>query len=190
MRTNICSLICAIAVQAVVLVSPAHAEIAIKPRVPESSVVINGEAARNRAVEIAQTMMAKVNSASKLQEFVGKTSGEPPLAYLSSEARKRFVSSLTFNENGLTGFRYDDIEAELTFSEAYELLSVFGAQSRIFSMDLAVSSEQDAKLLAVVSRSVFQTKEDHVGYKCVDRFNCYQTMSYICMSGCSPIMTP
>lgn len=151
---------------------------------------LGAEAMRNRAIEIAQTTMAQLNSREKLDNYIAKNQARRPLSYLTPAARKRFLNSLTFNENGLSGFRYDDLEAELTFTQAYELLTLFGAQNRVFTLDLAVATEQDAKLFGVVEKSIPQVSEDHKEYRCADRYSCRASTQWICMSGCSPIMTP
>lgn len=130
-------------------------------------------------------MMAQVNTATKLDAYIKQHFDQKPLAYLSEPARQRFVAGLTFNDNGLTGFRYDDLEAELTYSQAYEILRLFGAQGKVSAMDLAVVTEEDAKLFGVISKSPVQLREDHRGYKCIGRYNCREQRNYICLSACA-----
>lgn len=47
---------------------------------------------------------------------------------LSPEAQADFIKSLKFNQYGLVSLRFGDLEAELSVSEIYSLLSLFGAQ--------------------------------------------------------------
>lgn len=106
-----------------------------------------------------------------------------PLAKLSPGARHRFLASLTFNENGLTGYRYDDLERELNASEIYELLSLFGAQHTTSLLD-NVRVETEAGKLIMSSSEPSMMMDDHKGYKCVGRATCNLAQDYICMSGC------
>jgi hypothetical protein len=141
-------------------------------------------ARRSRANETVETLMADINSAEKLDAYVAHAFHEKPLAYLSEPARRRFLASLTFNHTGLTGFRYDDLESELTFTQAYELLRLVGAQDKARVLDLAVASTKDAQLFNVVYKSGYQLQEDHKGYRCIGQYTCLDAMYYICMSGC------
>lgn len=58
----------------------------------------------------------------------------PGVRFSGTGSKKRFVESLRFNEKGVTSFTYSDIEAELSASQAYRLLSLFGLESAISSM--------------------------------------------------------
>lgn len=137
--------------------------------------------------EAAQTRKAPVRSKALLDAYLKQSFNTEPLAYLSESARRRFVASLTFNDNGLTGFRYDDLEAELTFSQAYEILQLFGAQSKLAVLDLAVSSEGDAALFDVLEKSPPSLAQDYKEYKCIGRATCRLAEFHICMSGCTSI---
>lgn len=67
---------------------------------------------------------------------------------LSEEAKVSFLDSLVFNEKGLVGFKYSAIESELSVSEIYSLLSMFGAQ-RLASLmtDARIDNELDVMIL-------------------------------------------
>jgi hypothetical protein len=69
---------------------------------------------------------APINSAVQLQEHLQRLSPDSPLRAFSVPARQRFVASLRFNAAGVTTLRYQDIVEELSYSEAYRVLALFG----------------------------------------------------------------
>lgn len=77
--------------------------------------------------ELAQ-LTAPVKSKAALRLHLSQDLHSSPLRYLSSAALRRFTESITFNEKGVTGFSYEDIERELTVTQAYEVLGLFGQQ--------------------------------------------------------------
>lgn len=109
-----------------------------------------------------------------------------PIERLSPSAKTRFLDSLTFNASGITGYRYDGLVAELSASEIYKVLSLFGAQHTTSLLrGVRVSSRAD-KLLMSPGRNATPSlyAADHEGYRCESKSNCYRSPSYICMSGC------
>lgn len=75
-----------------------------------------------------ELMLAPIHSSADLASYLESRGPDSPLGRLSPAASKRFIDSLTFNENGLTGFRTDDLQSELTATQAYRILELFGAQ--------------------------------------------------------------
>ncbi|MGH8157582.1 MAG: hypothetical protein ACREPQ_05645 [Rhodanobacter sp.] len=70
-----------------------------------------------------------IKSAQALARYLHDTPAlASPLDQLSPGAKKRFLSSLQFGENGLGGFDPTDLEAELTNEEIHRVLALFGAQ--------------------------------------------------------------
>lgn len=68
---------------------------------------------------------------------------------LSAEARTRFIDSLTFNETGVTGFRTDDLERELTPSKIYKILALVGAEKSVRLLKGArITTSEDEKLMS------------------------------------------
>lgn len=134
---------------------------------------------------------APIHSAALLREYLAKEDASSPLNLLSPAAKKRFVESLRFNEKGVTSFTYSDIEAELSASQAYRLLSLFGLESTISSMHkMRVDGEEDINVnRAFPMNRAFPTPgrgqdEDHNDYKCESPHNCVESVGTICMSGC------
>ncbi|MDM5182110.1 hypothetical protein PO883_33610, partial [Massilia sp. DJPM01] len=94
--------------------------------------------------------MATITSSAQLTRYMKMT---PPqenlLSVLSEAARKRFLESLTFNEKGITGYRYAELESELTPTKIAKILSLFGSQANTTLFKKAVvKTEKDQRLLA------------------------------------------
>lgn len=130
---------------------------------------------------------APVHSAVQLAAFLAKTtSTESPINALSPAAKARFVNSLRFNETGVTSFYYADIESELSSSQAYELLSIFGLQSTLSVMPkLRASTQEDKQIMSAFGReTASMIMADHENYWCSGRATCSRDVGSICMSGC------
>ncbi len=96
--------------------------------------------------ELAQ-ITATIKSPYDLNRVIRNTN-TGPLRHLSRPAQLRFARSLTFNERGVTGFSYEDIERELSVSQAFELLASIGQQHFLPRLGgLRVESELDEMLL-------------------------------------------
>jgi|GEM_PF-2724590 len=106
-----------------------------------------------------------------------------PLFALSNEARRRFLASLSFNENGLTGYRYDDLERELTATQAYLILALFGSQSDVARFPkLREKTSLDRELKATSKLQC--SNGDWVDFQCVARATCRAITRYICKATC------
>ncbi len=77
--------------------------------------------------------------------------GDSPLLSLSSEARKRLVDSFRFGSRGTSGFRLDDVRAQLRPPEIYAVASLFGLQVLYAGVFFPVEllSERDRQLKAM-----------------------------------------
>lgn len=140
--------------------------------------------------------LAPIRSQVDLDAYLRNTPDKKsPFRHLSPSARKRFLASVSFNENGITGFSYDDIENELTASQIYRVLSLFGAQHMTSRIQGArVETELDEALMEAPEYSpMYGTGEDTIcpvqpcdysGYKCVARATCETHSRYICMRTC------
>ena len=91
-----------------------------------------------------------MHSATKLASFLATNrNSNSPIHALSPSARMRFLNSLQFNATGVTSFYYTDIETELSSSQAYELLSLFGLQSTISVMKkLRIDTDEDREIMS------------------------------------------
>ena len=64
---------------------------------------------------------------------------QSPLNWLTPAARRRFVDSLVFGENGLGGMDLGELRYELTREQAYALLRLFGTESYALDLDARAS---------------------------------------------------
>ncbi|MFC4525096.1 hypothetical protein ISN76_02505 [Dyella halodurans] len=146
-----------------------------KPRNDAASTV----ALRQRQLDF---MAAPIKSAKDLQAYLAKMpKALSPIEKLSPGAKKRFLDGLVFNENGLVGYDYSDLAAELPASDVYRLMSLFGAQRTVpLISGLKVLGEQDALLIMYPDLG----EDDHGDYRCIGGHNCVRTTGMICMTGC------
>ncbi|WP_439448986.1 hypothetical protein [Stenotrophomonas sp. ATs4] len=128
-------------------------------------------------------MHAPVNSLGRLDLHLIELSPESPLMLLSPLARKQFVESLVFGDRGLASFSYEPIVNEMSASEAYRLLSLFGAQRATVYIP-GLRQESDADHMVVQAANPNPVFEDYPGYACSGRATCSTSMSSICMSSC------
>jgi hypothetical protein len=105
---------------------------------------------------------------------------ESPLMLLSPGAKARFLDSLVFTKGGLASFDYRDIQAELTATQAYQLLALFGAQRSTKAIPgLRISSPSDAAI--VESGSDPTIMADYQDYWCASPATCDRRVGSICI---------
>lgn len=130
--------------------------------------------------------LAPIKSQSDLQAYLATHRlGSSPLDDLSLGAKQRFLASLQFNENGLTTFEYIDLENELTPTQIYRILSLFGVQRDTVMMRDAARMTQTDWLIMGASQDNGPGQGapgDYQGYKCVSRANCFEMIHYICIT--------
>ena len=157
-----------------------------------------------RAEREAALLAAPVRSERDITAYT-RTNKASPLDALPANARKVFLDSVTFNEKGITGFRYDVLEKHLTPTQSFAILSMFGAQHTVHMLDESrTETVLDSALISGpsspnttptlegfipgVTNGLRGTSEgfgdDHEGYACTGRATCYQTDHSICMSSC------
>lgn len=108
-----------------------------------------------------------------------------PLRALSKQGTRKFIASLRFNEYGLTSYRYDILEQELSVTDAYLVLSLFGAQDDIRMLDKArVDSQLDNDLLMVRDLAAECSGGDYKDMQCSARATCAPMTRHICKSNC------
>lgn len=130
--------------------------------------------------------LAPVKSKADLDFISAKPSA---LDLLSSDAKQRFIESIKFGDKGLAGFYYADLENELSFTQIYEILSLFGATHLISKFSNAhIETSADTLLKA---KSINEKKSpgllgptDHGGYRCESRATCVRSSLHICTSNC------
>jgi hypothetical protein len=108
-----------------------------------------------------------------------------PLSKLSSAGKAEFLASLTFNESGVTGFNYRILENELTPTQIYGVLALFGAQHLTARLRGArIDSVADHQLLSYTVAKMRRQGDDYSGYACTARATCTTSANSICMSSC------
>jgi hypothetical protein len=102
-------------------------------------------ASRSPSLDLAT---APIRTAAQLQEYVANNqSATNPFASLSPRAREHFLASLHFGPDGLGSYSALALEEELSLSQAYKLLALFGLQSDIAVIHgLAVYTADDVLL--------------------------------------------
>lgn len=71
--------------------------------------------------------LAPIQSRNQLSEYL-KTHLMSSLSALTPGAKRRFIQSLVFTEKGLGSYDYSDLRIELTATQIYKLLALFGVQ--------------------------------------------------------------
>ncbi|MDH5823578.1 hypothetical protein QFW77_11330 [Luteimonas sp. RD2P54] len=124
--------------------------------------------------------LAPVKSEADLRSLLVEGAEGTPLAALSPGAQQRFLQSLVFSEAGLASFYYEDLRAELSPTQIYRLLSLFGAQRSTPSIPgLRVKSKADELIVTPQADG-----GDHQGYLCHSPGTCMESRSFICTHNC------
>lgn len=126
---------------------------------------------------------ASIRSRSDLRIYLSATPRDlSPLEKLSPGAKRRFLASLFFNENGLVSYDYSDLARELVASDIYRLLSLFGAQRTVpLIKELRIETVMDE---LSVMQPYMRMIDDHEAYRCIGGHNCIHSPGMICMTGC------
>lgn len=72
---------------------------------------------------------APIKSQADLQKYLSTEQASSPLNKLTSESKNRFLSSLVFSDKGLASYNYEELQDQLTASQIYDILGLFGAQA-------------------------------------------------------------
>lgn len=160
---------------------------------------------KQRAIDEAR---APVKSASDLRDYLATESATSPLSHLSPAAKQRFLDSLVFGEKGLGSYSYEPLQSELTASQIYDVLSLFGAQATTHLIKGAAIETNADRLIMQPNVVITCGPEndfcggmggggsgggssgggdgdgDHPDYACASRATCIQQSQAICMHSC------
>lgn len=150
---------------------------------------------RNREITTADSsrelafLLAPIKTKADLDRYLEELRQNPeartPLNALSPAARDRFLNSLVFTERGLGGFYFADLEAQLTASQIYRVLSLFGAQhATALLKEARIESKADEIIMEYTLSADEPIAGDYQHYECVSRATCGPKSGYICMSSC------
>lgn len=110
--------------------------------------------------------------------------GEATLDFLSEKARTKFVNSLAYSDSGLSTFNYRGIGDELSATQAYLLLKLFGVESATNSIaGLRADNELDQMILESTptqSKRMAVTVIDN--YRCEPPATCVYSFSDQCIA--------
>lgn len=117
-----------------------------------------------------------IKSEQALRIYLSAEPSNSPLNFLSAPARGRFLSSLQFNQRGLTTYRYDDLSA-LPVAHMNAILNLFGMVGDS-DMIASLSGRRPAIALPVNGNG------DYPNYECASRATCAPATSLICTHNC------
>lgn len=137
------------------------------------------------ALRRIQHLLAPIKSWEDLQDYLAVTRLDAsPLDKLSPAAKQRFLGSLVFSEHGLASFEYVDLENELSPTDIYKVLSLFGVQSDTATLrNVRMSSESDGLIMNYMGPPN-SPYSDHLDYRCASRGTCTRSSGDICTSNC------
>ena len=145
---------------------------------------------------------APIKSERSLSRHLSAGLTDSPLGRLSQPALRRFLASLQFNERGLATFRYTELEAELTPTQIYQVLALFGQQHQTSKLKHArrvtpLDDELMAGGIPGVQPANFMCFEDqyspigspsqcggHHNYRCASPGTCSPSQEQICTDNC------
>ncbi len=82
------------------------------------------EAESATALQVGE--VAPIKTVAALHRYLENTASSP-LDRLAPDARQRFLRSLSFSKDGVSGFQYSELSS-LSASEVYQVLSLFGLE--------------------------------------------------------------
>lgn len=125
---------------------------------------------------------APIRSEAQLQTYLAAHPlGTSPLDVLSLEARQRFLASLEFNRKGLATFEYGDLQNELSPTQIYAILALFGVQKYTAMMtDAHTVTSTDALIMSTVS-PLRAFLKDHY---CFNKGSCAPAIDWACTTNC------
>ena len=133
--------------------------------------------------------LAPIKSTADLERHLRVAGSSSPLAPLSAAGKRRFLASLKFNETGLTSFGYGDLQAELTASQIYQVMSLFGAQHTVSMMrNIRTQDAVDEQIMRPLGGPpgpVCPSQPcDYESYECAKKATCSYNINTICMRNC------
>lgn len=142
----------------------------------------------NAATSPTSVRPVVIRSRNDLDAYLRTTAGAgSPINRLSPRARARFLSSLTFNQKGLTGFRYDDLRAELMPSQISHILRLFGLQADTsITGDRVASTQQRASVSSQLTAKPVGTKALSQADRIEMQFNTFDQLQSRFLKGDPP----
>lgn len=139
--------------------------------------IIEFAAQNERGAQVGENLLAPIRSRGELAAYL-QSRKESPFNVLSQRSLQLFVDSLVFTEHGLASYRYRELESEMSPRQAFELLSLFGAQKTLSNLHFANASAEERQAQAKLAPVLL---DDHKGYRCVPPATCQSSMDHICI---------
>lgn len=136
---------------------------------------------------VLEQALAPIKSKADLDRYLS-TAADSPLDWLSSNAKWEFIGGLVFSDRGLASFRYDVLAKELTPTQIYQVLSLFGVQRTTPMIKGAKVVTETDRLIAEgthISSAASGGRrdgEDYDNYWCSSKATCSSMMDSICIS--------
>jgi hypothetical protein len=121
------------------------------------------------------TRMAQVKSRAELDAYLREDSNQDhPLFALSEDGLRQFLGSLVFTERGLASFNASALEAELTATQIYRVLSLFGLQrmAPLVAAKARVETGLDRSVIDLASTSEFTNSPLDVACPVIENTEC------------------
>ncbi|HEL5055804.1 hypothetical protein [Stenotrophomonas maltophilia] len=139
-----------------------------------------------RATQVAM-QLATIKSELQLQNYLMTSPKEiSAFSEMQPTELRRFVSSLTFNEKGLTGFDPTPLRT-LTPTQVYRILALFGMQSGTSKIGAVPSSKVDEAINVAplgIGGGQFPVIDFLEGYRCEGQHTCRESPRAACTSNC------
>lgn len=119
--------------------------------------------------------VAPIKTVAALHRYLENTL-RSPLDRLAPDAKQRFLRSLSFSKDGVSGFQYSELSS-LSASEVHQILSMFGLERTA----ARIKPAPGATAPAVETNGL---PGDRFGYRCSGRGTCTTSPESICTPTC------
>lgn len=127
--------------------------------------------------------LALIKSQADLARYIASSKGAAtPLSALSPGGKQRFLQSLRFSDKGLASFDYRDIQSELTATQAYRLLALFGVERSTSTIrGLKLQTRADELIMLQNSPAMSLRMTDYPDKWCESRATCSFAVGKTCI---------
>lgn len=177
-----------VVVAALVLSGGGHASELASSRIasPDEIVQTSPQISAERSAQLGSALVRSFSDLEKYLAAFGDANSA--FAPLSTEAQSTFFQSLKFSEKGLSSSTYRVLESELTPTQIYKVLSIFGMQHLTAKFRLArIVTATDAGLIQARDQAKTHKEydeTDYPDYACTARATCGRSLNDICTGNC------
>jgi hypothetical protein len=126
--------------------------------------------------------LAPVKNRAQLDAYLREHRGaSSPFHVLRPAALQRFSGGLVFNDRGVSSYDYTTLQRELTASQIFGILRVFGVEDSVSRIPgLKVRGHADRLVLATLHIRL----DGHHDMYCVAHGSCAPRLGWVCTSNC------